>query len=112
WLLLCFCSSRSRHTRFSRDWSSDVCSSDLPIVAFAPFVFIVPNRCDFLLRQRRKHRGRAIVNKRPNSLVRCKHGSLSIETFQVRSEERRVGKERCDRWHPADGPGGQATKMP
>src|SRR5690606_39276342 len=25
---LCF-SSRSRHTRFSRDWSSDVCSSDL-----------------------------------------------------------------------------------
>src|SRR5690606_39525276 len=28
--LLCFFfSSRSRHTRFSRDWSSDVCSSDL-----------------------------------------------------------------------------------
>src|SRR5690606_27893375 len=27
-------SSRRRHTRFSRDWSSDVCSSDLlPIVA-------------------------------------------------------------------------------
>src|SRR6266511_5647611 len=28
----CFCfvfSSRRRHTRFSRDWSSDVCSSDL-----------------------------------------------------------------------------------
>src|SRR5690606_39446564 len=25
-------SSRRRHTRFSRDWSSDVCSSDLPIV--------------------------------------------------------------------------------
>src|SRR5690606_24499658 len=36
-VLLCFClflfffffSSRRRHTRFSRDWSSDVCSSDL-----------------------------------------------------------------------------------
>src|SRR5690606_40149830 len=32
--LSCFCicfffSSRRRHTRFSRDWSSDVCSSDL-----------------------------------------------------------------------------------
>src|SRR5690606_39653891 len=25
-----FFSSRRRHTRFSRDWSSDVCSSDLP----------------------------------------------------------------------------------
>src|SRR5690606_12031148 len=27
-----FFSSRRRHTRFSRDWSSDVCSSDLPEV--------------------------------------------------------------------------------
>src|SRR5207302_2649013 len=26
-----FFSSRRRHTRFSRDWSSDVCSSDLVI---------------------------------------------------------------------------------
>src|SRR5690606_5719416 len=29
-----FFSSRRRHTRFSRDWSSDVCSSDL--VTFSP----------------------------------------------------------------------------
>src|SRR5690606_33167695 len=28
---LFFFSSRRRHTRFSRDWSSDVCSSDLPL---------------------------------------------------------------------------------
>src|SRR5690606_39324896 len=27
-----FFSSRRRHTRFSRDWSSDVCSSDLIVV--------------------------------------------------------------------------------
>src|SRR3712207_7609635 len=27
-----FFSSRSRHTRYWRDWSSDVCSSDLPWV--------------------------------------------------------------------------------
>src|SRR2546429_4771459 len=26
-----FFSSRRRHTRCSRDWSSDVCSSDLPV---------------------------------------------------------------------------------
>src|SRR5690606_40085567 len=31
-----FFSSRRRHTRFSRDWSSDVCSSDLPF--FPPVV--------------------------------------------------------------------------
>src|SRR5215475_15930010 len=28
-----FFSSRRRHTRFSRDWSSDVCSSDLHLQA-------------------------------------------------------------------------------
>src|SRR5436309_15729439 len=28
-LVIFFFSSRRRHTRFSRDWSSDVCSSDL-----------------------------------------------------------------------------------
>src|SRR6266700_8242468 len=27
-----FFSSRRRHTRFSRDWSSDVCSSDLVVL--------------------------------------------------------------------------------
>src|SRR5690606_39963673 len=31
---LFFFSSRRRHTRFSRDWSSDVCSSDLKLFAF------------------------------------------------------------------------------
>src|SRR5690606_41135505 len=29
-----FFSSRRRHTRFSRDWSSDVCSSDLLTVRY------------------------------------------------------------------------------
>src|SRR3712207_8088463 len=28
-MVLCFFSSRRRHTRYWRDWSSDVCSSDL-----------------------------------------------------------------------------------
>src|SRR2546429_2353550 len=30
-----FFSSRRRHTRCSRDWSSDVCSSDLPAIVVA-----------------------------------------------------------------------------
>src|SRR5690606_6585497 len=34
-LIFFFFSSRRRHTRFSRDWSSDVCSSDLAWAAFA-----------------------------------------------------------------------------
>src|SRR5690606_40418988 len=33
-------SSRGRHTRFSRDWSSDVCSSDLRLAA-APSVLVL-----------------------------------------------------------------------
>src|SRR5690606_39851415 len=32
---LFFFSSRRRHTRFSRDWSSDVCSSDLSLGTIA-----------------------------------------------------------------------------
>src|SRR5690625_1882349 len=32
YVLLFFFSSRRRHTRWPRDWSSDVCSSDLPSV--------------------------------------------------------------------------------
>src|SRR5690606_575917 len=34
--LVCIFSSRRRHTRFSRDWSSDVCSSDLGHVGGVP----------------------------------------------------------------------------
>src|SRR5690606_8978835 len=34
-IMLFFFSSRRRHTRFSRDWSSDVCSSDLRITQLA-----------------------------------------------------------------------------
>src|SRR5215475_4184273 len=33
YILFFFFSSRRRHTRFSRDWSSDVCSSDLEPIA-------------------------------------------------------------------------------
>src|SRR5690606_39531428 len=33
-VLFVFLSSRRRHTRFSRDWSSDVCSSDLFGITF------------------------------------------------------------------------------
>src|SRR6266849_10020731 len=37
YIVLFFFSSRRRHTRSTRDWSSDVCSSDLP-AAFCQFV--------------------------------------------------------------------------
>src|SRR3989449_10129559 len=38
-----FFSSRRRHTRCSRDWSSDVCSSDLDVLAPLPVLRLVPS---------------------------------------------------------------------
>src|SRR5690606_40447994 len=35
-----FFSSRRRHTRFSRDWSSDVCSSDLVVMVLIEQQFL------------------------------------------------------------------------
>src|SRR5271169_6997339 len=35
-LILFFFSSRRRHTRCYRDWSSDVCSSDLVVASLGP----------------------------------------------------------------------------
>src|SRR3712207_7413519 len=34
-----FFSSRRRHTRYWRDWSSDVCSSDLAVITFFGFLW-------------------------------------------------------------------------
>src|SRR5690349_22751325 len=96
-----FFSSRRRHTRSLRDWSSDVCSSDLEVRARgerALCVFAdggpggrgvrrdrgVAHRLWLLRRAGRRARGRAGARGR-------------------RSEERRVGKECRSRWWPDDG---------
>src|SRR5699024_11467522 len=75
-VLLFFFSSRRRHTRSKRDWSSDVCSSDLE--AYRGFSSVTAWRA-----------GRAAGNWRPRSWISRILGSLS----RRRSEERRVGKE-------------------
>src|SRR5690606_39779116 len=92
-LFLCYCfffSSRRRHTRFSRDWSSDVCSSDL--------VF-----CPKSLPQRRPFRRgppfpRARPGLRPPPRRRASHSPKTPS--RGRSEERRVGKECRSGWSP------------
>src|SRR5439155_12200966 len=83
-LHLFFFSSRRRHTRWPRDWSSDVCSSDLISVAMmlvSPFYFGF-------------YRGPLAVQKGHSiSIPTC---SLGSPPQSNRSEERRVGKEcRC-----------------
>src|SRR5687768_17635368 len=89
-----FFSSRRRHTRCSRDWSSDVCSSDLAwrrLIGDStglaePAATIFTSTCDdqWLL---------GAVQLRTHSMKPKK-------TVTVRSEERRVGKECRSRWWP------------
>src|SRR3712207_7491131 len=85
YLFFFFFSSRRRHTRYWRDWSSDVCSSDL--ITTCLLVQLQKTRSDF-------------------------EGNLTLVVFPflklskkkpedtARSEERRVGKECRSRWSP------------
>src|SRR5690606_40435718 len=89
-----FFSSRRRHTRFSRDWSSDVCSSDLKCDAIEVGLVRSPVRWVFL---------EQYVLAAPPLLERERAGSdwLVCVVAALRSEERRVGKE-CRCWWSAD----------
>src|SRR5690606_41099973 len=91
-----FFSSRGRHTRFSRDWSSDVCSSDLTC-------FGLLDACP-VRRQRRTggrnqggmgghaHSSLAASDIEAVSHMVCS-GRCYPSPMSKRSEERRVGKE-------------------
>src|SRR5690606_39560047 len=89
---LFFFSSRRRHTRFSRDWSSDVCSSDLVAAGLTHH----PYRSDVhgLLEQGTKE---AIILEGGHVQVPAEKRPAIVAkpaTKGTRSEERRVGKER------------------
>src|SRR3989449_4933529 len=93
-----FFSSRRRHTRCSRDWSSDVCSSDLisqpPGEPDAPI--LGPRRLRRLGRVW-AHLAHLVVGR----CGRCTHcGPGPAALGPRRSEERRVGKECRSRWSP------------
>src|SRR5690606_40715149 len=75
-----FFSSRRRHTRFSRDWSSDVCSSDLLEEAW---LYEAMAECYIPLLDRLERLAEEGVPY---------HLSFTL-TPTLRSEERRVGKE-------------------
>src|SRR5207253_7509692 len=96
---LFFFSSRRRHTRWPRDWSSDVCSSDLldDVAAHAP-----KNRFAFLPRGKNRAEKFAKIARRKNLRKRIQKMAeryISVagpRELAHRSEERRVGKEcRC-----------------
>src|SRR2546429_1517527 len=92
-----FFSSRRRHTRCSRDWSSDVCSSDL--------IEVIRAVCEA------EHWacGRYFQLDEPAQVLRFEDAWCIPEpafrefverSRALRSEERRVGKECRSRWSP------------
>src|SRR5690606_39688493 len=95
-LIIFFFSSRRRHTRFSRDWSSDVCSSDL-VASFAYSITTVEQALEL---------GFFLWCERLFGIFFCqevesaKSGGFEYTEGdkRIRSEERRVGKERKARW--------------
>src|SRR5690606_40266862 len=99
-------SSRRRHTRFSRDWSSDVCSSDL----LDDLHVSVERRNEALVVSARLGSvpvGRWIACPEGTSIseqVSCYEYLKSLDTpggrLGKRSEERRVGKESGSRRAP------------
>src|SRR3989442_3537024 len=91
-----FFSSRRRHTRCGRDWSSDVCSSDLFTHHVARVVGEALSEVKPLLRDRA-----TITAADINSVERAVEREILIVSAELkRSEERRVGKECRSRWSP------------
>src|SRR5699024_11944837 len=98
-----FFSSRRRHTRSKRDWSSDVCSSDLN-----QGLDRLQTRCCGMKNSRFKDIVIAsevlqdgvfdLIEAGKVKFAYATAFSLSEERVATRSEERRVGKECRDGW--------------
>src|SRR2546430_12151979 len=88
-----FFSSRRRHTRFDCDWSSDVCSSDLPADDGTFSLKDVPTGKHRLVAW---HMSAGFFRKAVHVLP----GGGGDIVISMRSEERRVGKECRSRWSP------------
>src|SRR3712207_8135331 len=94
-----FFSSRRRHTRYWRDWSSDVCSSDLLLLGSSV------NTAKILEQEQRSFArcyrlGLRLYWGSTREHERRRPSDEPERTRVVRSEERRVGKECRSRWSP------------
>src|SRR5690606_40095162 len=102
---LFFFSSRRRHTRFSRDWSSDVCSSDLEL---GELLAQPADDVTVVIVHAGGNRGKPVLELAANAGARkvdcppVKRMADRLKFVVARSEERRVGKECRARWWPSD----------
>src|SRR5438445_12274419 len=81
-----FFSSRRRHTRYWRDWSSDVCSS------------VLLQRLASQLRGLEQSREALRLAKEKVEQARTLAEETTRQHLEARSEERRVGKECRSMW--------------
>src|SRR3989442_5607565 len=94
-----FFSSRRRHTICGRDWSSDVCSSDLlRRTRELDFRFLVG--VDISGDKQAMQRLRDAGEKAKIELTSASETTINLPFIAQRSEERRVGKECRSRWSP------------
>src|SRR5207245_8159878 len=93
-----FLSSRRRHTRCYRDWSSDVCSSDLDAAVLMAVKAWKMDPKDITMLQTGGTSARmaALLSKKVDATVQS-YPEI-FEARKLRSEERRVGKEGRCRW--------------
>src|SRR2546421_8843376 len=92
-----FFSSRRRHTRSDRDWSSDVCSSDLKEENYGDLKFIDP--VEAVKKELRGIGADVVIVIAHMGLDRDPKTGV-VRPQELRSEERRVGKECRSRWSP------------
>src|SRR6266568_931277 len=77
-LIFFFFSSRRRHTRWNCDWSSDVCSSDLPLEGLAPI--IVKELLKAIARITRDEGLSAIiVEQHPQAILAISHRAVVLD---------------------------------
>src|SRR5690606_40830540 len=94
--MIFFFSSRRRHTRFSRDWSSDVCSSDLAsgfLLFGIALIYGATGSFDMAV----IHEAGMSAGVEDWFYIGITMVSVAM-LFKIRSEERRVGKECRRRW--------------
>src|SRR3712207_9005212 len=90
-----FFSSRRRHTRYWRDWSSDVCSSDL-----GPGGGGVRGGAEDADAARRRFDAVGFEDFPDGGWCEFDGQGGEFAVDAARSEERRVGKECRSRWSP------------
>src|SRR5690606_40808700 len=98
-------SSRRPYTRFSRDWSSDVCSSDLsPAISHFPYHLVTSaTQKDFYRDWTPASAGvTPTLSLETGILYKINFPTTATPPHQTtRSEERRVGKDRRARASPS-----------